>query len=179
VTDPDLIKIINKLGNNVDTWMTTDNVKHLISRQLVNKKWMQSFKYMNNLGELGRIHMRPKDMRNGNNLPTSGVQLIYIASFMKIDKLNILGINLYTVKDDVGNYKISCLTSKENPYKLTNKPHDIKTDLIFVIESFKRMISKGINIKVDSYILRSILDMCKSNIADIEIIKKTISKYDL
>jgi hypothetical protein len=164
VTEPSLLKEINKLSRSVDTWMVTNNVKNRITTNSI--KWVNLFKFMNQLGALGSIHMKEKKLRNGLNLPTSGAQMIYIASFMNIKVLNIQGVNLYTIKDVNGNYKKIGDTAKENPYSMSSKPHDIRTDVTFISDSFKRLINRGSNIIVDSDILKDIISMCRDQLSN-------------
>jgi lipopolysaccharide biosynthesis glycosyltransferase len=176
VNEPELIKTINRNHKKIDKFLITNNlVKNL---NFDNFNHIELFEYIRNIGKLGNVHMHSKKERGKLNLPTSGIQMIYIASFMKLTKLNILGINLYTIKDENGDYKSLCPTSKENPYTLKEKPHDIETDLIFIIDSFKRLISSKVEINVDSNILELILDMCKQKNDNNIIIKKVKEKYD-
>jgi lipopolysaccharide biosynthesis glycosyltransferase len=171
-----LITTIMRNVNKVEKWFTTESLRRSLKNHQIN--WTNLFEYMRKLGRLGLNHMKDKRSRNGLNLPTSGVQMIYLASFMDINELNIVGVNLYTMKDKDGNYKRSCSTSKENPYEMQSKPHDIETDLAFIIDSFKRMMKNNVKITIDSDILSSVLDTCKHYESNSDIIKNIKLKYD-
>jgi hypothetical protein len=127
---------------------------------------------MREIGNLGKIHMLPKKQRGEMDLPTSGVQMIYIASFMPLSKLNIFGINLYTIQDELGNFKSLGSTRKENPYTMNNKPHTLKTDVKFIIDSFKRLLNNKVEINCDSKILADIIKLLKSGSDSADILNK-------
>jgi len=130
------------------------------------------FEYMGSLGNLGKMHMRSKEARKSLNLPTSGVQMIYMASYADITELNIYGINLYTESDGDGNYKKIGSSSKDNPYLMKNKPHDLATDILFLNDSFNRLMSKNIKINVDTKALETVRDMVAGGSTVIEITQK-------
>ena len=103
VAEDELIGAINRSKNKVKKWIITDNVLGKIKN--ISGDRIELFEYMRSCGNLGKIHMHSKKKRGEIDLPTSGVQMLYIASFMPVSKLNIFGINLYTEKDIFGNFK--------------------------------------------------------------------------
>lgn len=167
--DDNLIKSINRSNSNVKKWLITNNLKSKL--QSVDY-YIDLFDYIRKLGNLGELHMKSKNSRGNLDLPTSGVQLIYISSYMDISELNIYGINLYTIKDKSGNYKKIGTTMSENPYTMDNKPHSIKTDIEFITDSFKRLLNNGVIVKSDSKILNDILSFVKKGMSTSKIINK-------
>jgi hypothetical protein len=167
--DDNLIKSINRSNSNIKNWLITNNLKSKLQSV---EYYIDLFEYMRNLGNLGEMHMKSKESRGNLDLPTSGVQLIYISSYMDISELNIYGINLYTIKDKSGNYKKIGTTMNENPYTMNSKPHSIKTDIEFIVDSFKRLLNNGVKIKSDSKILNDILNFVKKGMSSSKIINK-------
>jgi hypothetical protein len=165
VGDTDLINAIKSSTTFPKVYMLTDNVKN----QLAVTHSIDPFKYMRKLGSLGKSHMLDKKNRGPKDLPTSGVQLVYIASFMDISHLNIYGINLYTKIDSLGNYKNIGTTSKENPYVMKKKPHNLYTDILFLHDSFRRIIKNNISVNIDNYTLQSVYNMTLLNLSADEI----------
>ena len=159
VAEDELIGAINRSKNKVKKWIITDNVLGKIKN--ISGDRIELFEYMRSCGNLGKIHMHSKKKRGEIDLPTSGVQMLYIASFMPVSKLNIFGINLYTEKDIFGNFKRIGTTKKENPYTMINKPHTLKTDLSFIVDSFSRLLNQGTEINCDSEVLKQVLELVK------------------
>lgn len=170
VDEPELILSIKKSKSKVKNWLITENVKQKAG--ISSEPSSDLFQYMRETGSLGKVHMLPKKQRGEIDLPTSGVQMIYIASFMPVSKLNIFGINLYTVQDEFGNFKRIGSTKKENPYSMNNKPHTLKTDVKFIIDSFNRLLNKNVEINCDSKILTDIIKLLKSGSDPANILNK-------
>lgn len=170
VDEPELILSVKKSKSKVKNWLITENVKQRIN--ISSESSIDLFQHMREIGHLGKIHMLPKKQRGEMDLPTSGVQMIYIASFMPLSKLNIFGINLYTIQDELGNFKSLGSTRKENPYTMNNKPHTLKTDVKFIIDSFKRLLNNKVEINCDSKILADIIKLLKSGSNSADILNK-------
>ncbi len=156
-------------------WMLTDNVKNKIPQS--SKNYINLFKYMNSLCPLGNKHIKSKEIRGNIDLPTTGIQMIYLASFMDVSSVNIYGINLYTKKDKHGNYKNIGSTSKENPYIMLDKPHSIETDIEFIIAAFNNFICNKVILLLEDGPLSDIYGYMKNNMVPDNIIKKIVSKY--
>jgi alpha-N-acetylglucosamine transferase len=139
-------------------WIISDSVNRSISNKIKITNRYEIFNHVGSLGDLGKIHLIPSHRRD---TPSTGVQMIYYASFKNYSKIKIRGINLYTVRNSNGGYKNFGDTYMENPYKMDSKPHSIETDIRFVFDSFQRFISRGTIVDCDSEILNDILEMSK------------------
>lgn len=170
VDESDLNLAIKRSRSKIDRWLVTTNIKEKLDIQY--ESVVDLFEYARGLGKLGKIHMLPKKQRGELDLPTSGVQMLYIASFMSVSELNIYGINLYTVKDEFGNYKRIGSTRSENPYAMSSKPHSLETDIKFITDSFRRLLDRGVQITCDSQIMLDILKMVKSGLDSVKILNK-------
>lgn len=175
--EPLLINEINKKHNLIKNWMITQNVKNSLSFSPPVDSVQNLFDFLQTIDSLGKKHMLPKNKRNGLNLPTTGVQMIYAASKYSPKEVFIRGINLYTVKNSNGGYKIHGNTFLENPYLMKNKPHSLRTDLLFIYSSFKRLIESDTLISCDSKILTEILEDVNRNVSMETCYNKILKKY--
>jgi len=122
---------------------------------------------------ISKKHLQPKHKRDGCNLPTTGLQMLIFAASFKPKKIIIAGLDFY--QNDV-NKKIKGIGSQydnENPYLSSKKPHDLKTDYLFLIESIKHATNTKFEV-LGNEKLSAIIENIQENVnlSSNEILKK-------
>jgi lipopolysaccharide biosynthesis glycosyltransferase len=175
--DPALISELNRRSDIIDTLVVTNNIKKKLSKLFESKKKENIFDFLKKNISFAKNHILPKSERGNVNLPTSGVQMICAAANFPITELFIRGVNLYSLKNSNGGYKLYGTTQFENPYILSTKPHDLRTDIFLIYLAFKKLIEKSVNIDCDSDVLNELFECVKNKIPVQQTYELLIKKF--
>ena len=173
--EPELVSKINANYHLIKKWLITDSIKNKLCSNIDPQTISNIFDFFSTRNLIGKFHVLPKSRRGNLNLPTSGVQMICAAADFSISQLSIRGVNLYSMKNSNGGYKLHGNTYLENPYNLSTKPHDLATDLGLLYLAFKKLVSQSIEIDTDAPILNDLLELVKKD-TPVHLCQEIISK---
>ena len=112
------------------------------------------------------------------NMPTSGVVMLFLSSFMDVKKINIIGYNLFNVKNNDGSFKQFGNSKFINPYVDDKKPHSIECDITYIILSLNNLIKNNTEIKFyQSEIVNDVYNMILDELGTNQIINEIKNKY--
>jgi lipopolysaccharide biosynthesis glycosyltransferase len=112
------------------------------------------------------------------NTPTSGIVMLFLSSFMEIKKINIIGYNLFNVKNSDGSFKQFGDSKFVNPYIDDKKPHSIECDITYAILALNNLIKNNTEIKFyHSEIINDVYNMILDGYGHNQIIDEIKNKY--
>lgn len=130
----ELLQKYNQSDRNVDNILApliTDDHKKLLCNK--HYEYINSWEISKQISIVAKKHLRPKKERGKLNLPTTGINMFHFTCLMKPKLIYVSGIDMYKQNSkensDFSKYKY------DNPYNMNCKPHDLKTDIMFIIDA--------------------------------------------
>jgi lipopolysaccharide biosynthesis glycosyltransferase len=112
------------------------------------------------------------------NIPTSGINMLFLSSFMEVKKINIVGYNLFNIKNSDGSFKQFGNSKFINPYIDNSKPHSIDCDISYTIFALNNLIKNNTEIKFyHSEIINDVYNMILDGYGHNQIIDEIKNKY--
>jgi lipopolysaccharide biosynthesis glycosyltransferase len=157
-------------------WFLTDNVKEQLYRVKPQNR-VEAWQFLRQKHWLAKDRLRSIGEREGRSLPTSGVGTLLTASQFLTDEVNIVGFNLYTKRANNGHYKYIGKSSHEHPYNMESKPHDMLTDVMFVMIALTNFKVQSTTINYyDSPVIELIDQMMTDGVTDPNTIVTSINE---
>lgn len=112
---------------------------------------------LRNTDTLCKSHLITKKYRKGLNLPTTGLSMLNYAVHINPKIIYVSGIDLYLKKNKDSYTYYGRKEPLGNPYESEKIPHDIKTDLLFLMNACK--YHKNI-IVLGNEIIKEMVNIC-------------------
>jgi hypothetical protein len=108
----------------------TENHKQRLAKKKF--KFISSWDISKNSSVVAKKHLKPKKERGNLNLPTTGINMFHFTCLLNPKNVHLCGIDMYQQgtkeNSDFSKFKY------DDPYLMKCKPHDLKTDIMFIID---------------------------------------------